>query len=315
MINTCAVWGTPAAISAVPGGDWIDINSTRAGGRYRITGSAVHMVNALGDLEKAKLTTWLVNERRLGTGAPEITTQTIHQIAEMPRLRVSERLDRALLLLQAELPEIGQCFEFVGASTPEKLERLDRLCAWTESTGTSQVVWLLQQLATLNLLSQERDRWSITHLGWGRLEQLRAGEGSSTQAFVAMWFSPSLDTAYAEGFEPAIREVGYRPLRIDRKEHVNKIDDEIIAEIRRSRFLVADFTSEQDRARGGVYFEAGFAFGLNIPVVWTCRTDAIANVHFDTRQFNHIVWADPAELRFRLKNRIAAVLGYGLALG
>ena len=32
------------------------------------------------------------------------------------------------------------------------------------------------------------------------------------------------------------------PVRIDQKERLNKIDDEIIAEIRRSRFLVADFT-------------------------------------------------------------------------
>ena len=41
-------------------------------------------------------------------------------------------------------------------------------------------------------------------------------------------------------------------------------DDEIIAEIRRSRFLVADFTHGEDR-EGVVYFEAGFALGLAIP--------------------------------------------------
>jgi hypothetical protein len=35
---------------------------------------------------------------------------------------------------------------------------------------------------------------------------------------------------------PAIRDSGYEPMRIDRKEHINKIDDEIIAEIRRSCF-------------------------------------------------------------------------------
>lgn len=37
------------------------------------------------------------------------------------------------------------------------------------------------------------------------------------------------------------------------KEHANKIDDEIIAEIRRSAFLVADFTGQ----RQNVYFETG----------------------------------------------------------
>ena len=90
-------------------------------------------------------------------------------------------------------------------------------------------------------------------------------------------------------------------MRIDSKEHSNKIDDEIIAEIRRSRFVVADFTSEEDKPRGGVYYEAGFAMGLNIPVIWTCRADMIGNVHFDTRQFNHITWDDPEDLRVKLE--------------
>jgi hypothetical protein len=92
---------------------------------------------------------------------------------------------------------------------------------------------------------------------------------------------------------------------------VNKIDDEIIAEIRRSRFVVADFTSEPEKPRGGVYFEAGFAQGLNTPVIWTCREDMLGSVHFDTRQFNHIAWTSPQDLRAKLKNRIGAVLGQG----
>ena len=46
-------------------------------------------------------------------------------------------------------------------------------------------------------------------------------------------------------------------MRIDRHEHVNKIDDEIIAEIRRARFVVADFTHGDTGGRGSVYYEAG----------------------------------------------------------
>ena len=41
-------------------------------------------------------------------------------------------------------------------------------------------------------------------------------------------------------------------------EHINKIRDEIISQITRSKFLIADFTGH----RGGVYFEAGLAMGL-----------------------------------------------------
>jgi hypothetical protein len=96
-------------------------------------------------------------------------------------------------------------------------------------------------------------------------------------------------------------------LRVDRVEHVGKIDDEIIAQIRRSRFLVADFTGH----RAGVYFEAGFALGLNLPVIWSCSRDHIPELHFDIRQFNCIDWSKPDELADRLQNRIESVIGAG----
>jgi nucleoside 2-deoxyribosyltransferase len=57
--------------------------------------------------------------------------------------------------------------------------------------------------------------------------------------------------------------------QIDNVEHVNDINDEIIGQIRRSRFVVCDLTGY----RGGVYFEAGFAYGLGLDVIYTCRKD------------------------------------------
>ena len=122
-----------------------------------------------------------------------------------------------------------------------------------------------------------------------------------------MWFDEQMHSVWEKGFHPAIEAAGYRPRRIDRKEHVNKICDEIIAEIRRSRFVVADFSGQ----RGGVYYEAGYASGRDIPVIWTCREDDFEKVHFDIRQYNSIVWVTPEELAQRLQVRIEAVIGDG----
>src|SRR2546425_7151655 len=72
----------------------------------------------------------------------------------------------------------------------------------------------------------------------------------------------------------------------DSTEDPEKICDRILSEIRRSQFMIADFTKQ----RPGVYFEAGFAMGLGRPVVWTCREDDVASLHFDTRQYNHVLW-------------------------
>jgi nucleoside 2-deoxyribosyltransferase len=141
------------------------------------------------------------------------------------------------------------------------------------------------------------------------LEGAEAEQANNARAFVAMWFSPETTPAYQDAIEPAVRDAGYDAVRIDRLEHVNRIDDEILAQIRLCKFIISDFTSETDKPRGGVYFEAGFALGLGKPVIWTAKEGTV--VHFDTRQYNHIFWKDEAELRERLHNRIIALLGVG----
>ena len=57
-------------------------------------------------------------------------------------------------------------------------------------------------------------------------------------------------------------------------------------------------------ARGGVYYEAGFAQGLGLPVIWTCRKDMIDYVHFDTRHCAHIDWEAPDELKDKLSESL-----------
>ncbi len=195
--------------------------------------------------------------------------------------------------------------------------------AWSESVNREEVDYLIDYLlkaksldTTANVARMQRGNYSIPAIvivtveGHSQVEQEHSRTDSS-QAFVAMWFDDSMSEAFQNGIEPAILEAGYVPLRIDRKEHVNKIDDEIIAELRRSRFLVADFTHGKDGARGGVYYEAGFAHGLDLPVIFTCREDAVETLHFDTEHYNHMVWTTPAELREKLKTRILAVIGEG----
>ncbi len=77
-----------------------------------------------------------------------------------------------------------------------------------------------------------------------------------------------MDAALEAGIFSAIKNTGYKPVRIDRKEHLNKIDDGIIAEIRRSRFIVTDFTTGDDGLPRGVYYETGFAHEFNIPMIY-----------------------------------------------
>ena len=126
-----------------------------------------------------------------------------------------------------------------------------------------------------------------------------------------MWFDDRMVDAREYGIKSAILNTGYTPRLIDEKPDVDKIDDEIIGEIRRSRFLIADFTHGDKGIRGGVYYEAGFALGLGLEVIRSCRVDQIADLHFDVNHHYHIAWNTPEELREGLERRILALVGEG----
>jgi len=102
-------------------------------------------------------------------------------------------------------------------------------------------------------------------------------------------------------------EAGYKPYRVDAEPHSDRIDVKIISEIKNSRFVVADVTEQKH----GVYFEAGYALGLGLPVIWCVRKTDLDKVHFDTRQYNHIVWESTDDLENQLFNFICAIIGKG----
>lgn len=170
-----------------------------------------------------------------------------------------------------------------------------------------ELMHLTDRLVDLELLERvEEGAYRLTMTGWERLYELDREGPRSDAAFLAMWFDDQLRSAWDEGFEPALTACGYKPTRMDPEEHNDKICDRILANIRTSALLVADVTGN----RGGVYFEAGFALGLGLPVVWCCQKafHKEHEPHFDARQYNYILWEDPADLRDRLVNRIEATV-------
>jgi hypothetical protein len=186
-------------------------------------------------------------------------------------------------------------FDLIGISYSDEPSELSVILSYLQAEG----------LITDVLDGREARR--LTPKGYIAADELRTRRAASSQAFVAMWFTDETKAAYDEGLEPGIRNAGFTPMLIRNKEHANKIDDEIVAEIRRSAFLVADFTGH----RQNVYFETGFAIGLGLQVIWTCRKDHIKDLHFDIRQYNCIDWQDQAELAQRLQRRIEAAFGRG----
>lgn len=313
-MTECYIWDTPASMPRDSDGDSVYLDSPRAGGKYKITGTASSMLGQLDPKRRALLTTWLCDQRRAGVEYPTITSDTISSAKTFQPLTTTERIERGLLHFNHRV-RVGETIS-LSANSARSGPDENLLMAVTESLTMGELVAFLQMMEQMHLLTDTTEalgfyQFTPAAQGWLKIDDLVTRLPSTTQAFVAMWFNDAVQAAYVEGIEPAIKDCGYRAVRIDQKQHNNKIDDEIIAEIRRSKFVVADFTCEKENVRGGVYYEAGFAGGLGIPVIWTVAKDSLDDVHFDTRQYNHIVWDTPETLRKLLAARIGAVIGDG----
>ena len=325
QIDKCPIWRSEfrAKGNYIPQTRTFRVDdSPRAGGGFEIDEVLISSrVDSLSDKEKAKLTTWLVDQRMQGNQQPRITEEIMDYACDKTPLPINERVMRLLKFLSHSSITVAEAINLDPVPTFDFSNSAFHLAlAWSESTRSpgytevDEILYLGEYLIKRGWVEQypSSNRYSlrVTVDGHRQVAEEETNVDSS-QAFVAMWFDPQMDEAYKLGILPAIEEAGYRPLRIDHKPDVNKIDDEIIAEIRKSRFIVADFTQGDDGARGGVYFEAGFALGLDLRVIYTCHKDKVDKLAFDTRQYNHILWDTHEDLRTSLKNRIMAVFGEG----
>lgn len=317
------IWGQPAYSTQI-GSLLTQFTSDRAG-RFATSPGLGDILEGWSDHEKAKLSSWILHHNRFGD-VPVTQPHEMAAIRARRSLGFTEKIDQFLLMLEADKFRPGDPLPWRGGvETVDSVKARNRTMLWIEATNDREFYAFRQVLIDAAILKSDTAD-GVPRLGpraYERMDHLASGAAATDQGFVAMWFDDSIADAYVDGIEPALSDAGYRPMRIDRKEHNNKIDDEILAEIRRSRFVVADFTcgmvagenSTVAIPRGGVYYEAGFAQGLGIPVIWCVRADQIGHVHFDTRQFNHIAWSTPQELRERLAARIAASVGWGPHVG
>lgn len=238
----------------------------------------------------------LMNER----GESHLPIITINELVSSFPQKFSERLDRTLL-------NFSRISEFPGQRF--RITEKDKNLFFVETNEMMEIHFLMNQLSNDGYIDGHEGSFpseiTVTAKGWEKVGELeKVNDEKSNSVFVAMWFAPEMESPYENSIRKALVDLGFSPIRIDKKEHNNKIDDEIIAEIKKCKFLIADFTGD----RGGVYFEAGYAMGLGKPVIWMVREDNLPNVHFDTRQYSHIVWNDEIDLYTRLYNRIRATI-------
>lgn len=300
-MSNCPICRSNATTQQPAGFDGEKVNCPRCG-EYRISGSAIALLPpALGnDYRKiANASGWIRDHQNT-----LINSDTVQQLVELPTPSLAERSLRLLKHLESRTSFFGEILFYD-----------DGFLATASAINEDELKYVFDYLKASGYITFYEHGLSrpydtcLTPAGFSYLEQTRNSNTDSHIGFCAMWFDNSMKAIWNDAISPAILAAGYEPKRIDEHPHNNRIDDEIIALIRRSRFVVADFTGQ----RGGVYFEAGFALGMNLPVIWTVKKSALAEVHFDNRQYNFVTWEEDnlPEFKLNLQYRIEATSALG----
>ena len=283
----CIIWKTPAKVNL--GAFVFEIDSPRAGGKYQISDRLMDAASKyeFPDDEKIKLTDWLIEKREKGEIKPEILID-IREILKARSKKTPQERTKSLMLYLVSEYKVG---EYIDIDTEEAKMML--MAHSSSSTFEEMLGWLRECKSERYLREMSECAYCLEVAGIKYVEGISKEDEQNLQCFVAMWFDENkerMEDVYEKVIEPAIRDAGYEAYRVDKHRHNERIDVKIIEQIKKSRFMIADFTSEEDKPRGGVYYEAGYAHGRGLKVIRTCRKDRIDGVHFDVQHYQHILW-------------------------
>ncbi len=148
---------------------------------------------------------------------------------------------------------------------------------------------------------------TLSFKGWDRYYELQRSNKDSHLAFMAMQYNnDTLQKIYSDVIIKSVRDTGFEIRKLDDVKRAGLIDDKLRVEIRRSKFIIADLTDENR----GAYWEAGFAEGLDMPVIYICEKEKFDKdkPHFDTNHHLTVIWEDTPEGLIKFSDELKATI-------
>jgi hypothetical protein len=277
-----------------------------------------------------------VLRQRLDTRSPITCDILINVLKNNSLPTPAEQANNFIAYLGDNLSSPGASFDFPGEQlTPAQLNIYGMLGIKTgnEWNNLYFIVTSLEDQQILNVRYKEGIiisggrklpiSVSLTFAGWQKYEELKHSVKESKKAFVAMEFSNPDNTTKDYFFQDtlldkylvyAVKQTGYDLANALRSEpKAGNIHARLEVEIRAARFIIAELSHHNN----GAYWEAGFARGLEKPVIYMYNKE-IGNSptpHFDVRSDHLIFWEKdkPEKAAEELKAVIRATL-YGEAV-
>lgn len=187
----------------------------------------------------------------------------------------------------------------VNSPEEEVIKTYNEIASIIGATDKENVRYIITHLKDNGLINTYIDSGSdfqghLTFGGWERYDELLHSNKDSKLAFMAMQFNNvTLTKIFNDVIKKAVDDTGFKIHKLDEAHRAGSIDDKLRVEIRRSRFIISDLTDDNN----GAYWEAGFAEGLGMPVIYICEENKFneKKTHFDTNHHLTVLWKDDEE--------------------
>ncbi len=226
------------------------INSCPVCGKYEASGEFI------SDTQDSRspahmLSAWIRDRNETGIKVPMLMQDLVATIEKS--IRHYSPAEKQILLLQA----IEKRTDAPGGGVSLNYDS-DYPLAWAKNRD--EFKYHIKSLDERSLINSDMQvnacTSQITPDGYDRLDKAQNESIFSDQCFVAMSFDDDIKPDWDDGFKPAIKDAGYKALRVDIEPHNENIVFKIIKEIRRSRFVVADLTGHRN------------AFTIRLAMLW-----------------------------------------------
>ncbi|ASA21520.1 hypothetical protein [Paenibacillus donghaensis] len=182
-----------------------------------------------------------------------------------------------------------------GPGEPVVIHPLSSSYNLTYSPNLQELVYIIDKLRTEQLLIREGMTFKLTEQGWSEAAATAGGK-KLKPCVVLLPDEEELRTEWLEKLLPKIEQYGYLPRLLAHTSE--KYSLEPIAD---SKLIIADVTGQSPE----VYFAAGYALGLNIPVIWTVNSSDADKLWVHLKEIRPMVWDTAEELAVLLLQRLS----------
>lgn len=219
-----------------------------------------------------------------------LSADELDSIANSPKIPITIE-DKGIRLLQYLYRHSH------GPGEPVIIHPLSGSYNLTYSPNLQELVYIIDTLTNKKLLIREGTTFKLTEDGW-REAAANAGDKRLKPCYILISDDEKLHSVWQERLFPKIEQCGYLPHLLTQMNKREKLDLQLMAE---SKLIIADLTNQSPE----VYYAAGYAHGLNIPVIWTVNNSYSDKLSVQIKDIRPIAWDTADDLAALLQQRLS----------